>query len=780
MEACGQWFSPELIGRIEETVAADSSLSRRELSRRVCRWLGWRSPNGKLKEMSCRVALRRLESRGLLQLPAASSLELRASAGTASFDPFASVDAALDAVGPVDLVLVGSRDSKAARAWRAMMQAHHPHGAGPLCGAQLRYLIRSPRFGWLGGLAFSSAAWRLAERDRWIGWSESARRLHLSRIVANSRFLLLPSVRVPHLASHVLSRCLRRLAADWSARYGIEPVLVETFVEADRYTGTCYRAANWQRIGQTRGRGRQDRRHEKPLPVKDLYVYPLHRRWRELLSAEVSGPKASAPAERRRRVPLPPADWAEEEFGRADLGDARLARRLMGIARDFFGKPQANIPQACGSRARAKAAYRFFDHPDVKMDVVLSSHIEATRDRVRSHPVVLAVQDTTTLDYTAHPATDGLGPLQSIDELSAGLLVHDTMAFAVDGTPLGLLDLQCWARDGSTQGQAERRKRLPVEQKESAKWLRSYRKVAEAQRRAPDTLIVSVGDREADIYDLFAEAARDPSGPKLLVRAERSRGRKVEQKLLWDHMARQPVAGFLDIPLPRRGSRPARVAQLAIRFAAVTLEPPKASAHPPVPVWAVYAHEVHDDTQIVDDPLSWMLLTTVETTSHEHACERLAWYTKRWGIEVYHRTLKSGCRIENRQLGTAKRLEACLAVDLVVAWRVYHLARAGRETPDLPCTVYFQDAEWKALVGFVNRNPIPPAEPPTLRQAMRMVAGLGGFLGRKGDGEPGAQTIWLGLQRLDDITAAWTVFSEMFAGVPQVRAPTVSSGDDYG
>jgi len=776
MDACGQRFSPEIVGRIEAAVVAEPSISRRALSRRVCEWLGWRGANGRLKDMSCRVALKRLERRGILRLPTARPAVAR-SARSSSAEPIGTVvEASLAEVGPVELVLVGSRDSAAARVWRGLMERDHPHGAGPLCGAQLRYLIRSPQHGWLGGLAFSSAAWRLEARDRWIGWAEPSRRAHLPEVVSNSRFLICPEVRVPHLASHVLSRCLRRLPQDWQRRYGVAPVLAETFVEIDRYAGTSYRAANWQHIGETRGRGRQDRGHRKPLPVKHLYVYPLKRRWREVLCESPTVVVPASPTPLCRQDRSPPADWAEEEFGRARLGDARLAKRLHTVARDFFGKPQANIPQACGSRARTKAAYRFFDHPDVTMDLVLPSHIEATRERLHSHPVVLAVQDTTTLNYTAHPATENLGPLGSIDDLAAGLIVHDTMAFTVDGTPLGLLDVQCWARDGSTQGQGKQRERLPIEQKESAKWLRSYRHVAQAQREAPDTMLVSVGDREADLFELFAEAARDPAGPRLLVRAERSRNRKVEQSPLWDHMATQPVAGFQDLHVPRKGSRPARTARLAVRFAAVDVQPPKGSPHAPAPVWAVYAHEVDHDPLVVKEPLSWLLLTTVETSSFDDACERLAWYARRWGIEVYHRTLKSGCRIENRQLATAKRLEACLAIDLVVAWRVFHLAKLGRDLPDAPCTVYFQDSEWKALTAFVTRNPVAPPKPPPLRQAMRWVAGLGGFLGRKGDGEPGTQTLWLGLQRLDDITSIWCVF----AGVPQLQTPTVPSHDDYG
>ena len=152
-----------------------------------------------------------------------------------------------------------------------------------------------------------------------------------------------------------------------------------------------------------------------------------------------------------------------------------------------------------------------------------------------------------------------------------------------------------------------------------------------------------------------------------------------------------------------------------------------------------------------------MLLTTVETTTFEAACERIAWYTRRWGIEIYHRTLKSGCKIEERQLGHADRIESCLAIDMVVAWRIFHLAKLGREVPDVPCTVFFEDAEWKALLAYIKQDPVPPPEPPPLREAVRMVATLGGFLGRKCDGEPGTKSLWLGLQRLDDMTAMWKV-----------------------
>ncbi len=388
------------------------------------------------------------------------------------------------------------------------------------------------------------------------------------------------------------------------------------------------------------------------------------------------------------------------------------------------------------------------------MDQVLRAHTEASIERIKAHHVVLAVQDTTTLNYTTHRAAQGLGPIGAKDSGAMGLVVHDTMAFSPEGTPLGLLDVQCWARDPQEIGKKHRRKALPIEQKESMKWLHSYRAVDEVQQLCPETMLVSVGDREADIYELFMQADQNPAGPKLLVRCERSRNRKTEQDDLWDLVTKQPVAGYQGVHVPRRGAQLTRDARLEVRHTPVVLKSPRGKGYPPIKVWMVYAREI-DHAPAVKSPLEWMLLTTVEVDSVEQAYERLAWYAKRWGIELFHRTLKSGCRIEDRRLGTAQSLQACLAIDMVVAWRIYHLTKLGREVPDAPCTVFFEEAQWKALYMFIHKGYILPDREPTLRQTMHMVASLGGFLGRKCDGEPGTTSLWRGLQRLEDITAIY-------------------------
>ena len=770
MVICGQEFSAPVLERIMHCVGEEPDVSRRALSRRVCEWLDWRAPSGEFKDMSCRIALGKLQARGLLKLPPAqpwSGGPIRAARWAEEFAPIAPFEGTLEALGPIELMLVQDRHSEAHRRWRALLQREHYLGAPKLCGGQLRYLVVSARHGVVGALAFQSAAWRVSARDRFIGWSEPARRANLAAVVSNSRFLIAPQVRVKNLASHVLGLSVPVVERDWERCYAIRPLLLESFVQRNRFAGTSYRAANWMHVGASVGRGRQDRDHVIEAPVKDMYVYPLRAHWREQLCRAPAGGQAqitTAPG-------LSAQDWADEEFGQARLGDARLNARLEQLARDFYARPCAQIPQACGTRAKTKAAYRFFAHGQTTMQAILASHYEASGGRAKEHALVLAVQDTTSLNYDAQSAMENLGPISTRADSVYGLLVHDTMAFTPEGLALGLIDVQVWARDAQSFGKKHLRSRLPIEAKESYKWLQSVQAAARLQANCPDTMVVSVGDREADVFELFDLVRTLPHAPQLLIRAEQNRRLDQAHAKLWEYMAAQPIAGTQHLWVPRTPKRAAREARLAIRFAPVRLKAPKTKRGlKAVDLWAVWAREI--DAPANTEPLEWMLLTTIAVNSFEQALEKTTWYTKRWGIEVYHRTLKSGCKIETRQLGSADRIEACLAIDMVVAWRIMHLTQLGREHPDAPCTVYFSELEWKALVTYIHRDANLPQDPPSLREATRMVASLGGFLGRKSDGDPGTQTMWLGLQRLDDIAATYQIIMQSIARAP----PAVPSG----
>ena len=748
--------------RICNTVEMNPMLTRSALSRQVCEWLNWRAANGTLREVSCRKALLKLEARTAIRLPPSRG-QPGGTGNSEAIDPAsaerlslgARISGTLTDLGQVELVPVEGKTAES-RQWREMLDAHHPLRSGPLCGAQQRYLIRCEHFGWLGCLAFSAAAWHLKERDKWIGWAPLARTRNLSKIVANSRFLIVPTVDVPHLASHVLGMAARRIEADWVKRYGYAPVLLETFVDETQYAGTCYRAANWQRLGETCGRGRNDARGTADIGRKGVYVYPLHTDWRAQLQA-LPNEGFCVPSDVANDDT---DDWASTEFGRVEFADGRLRQRLLGLARDFYGQPTAPITQACqGSEGKIKGAYRFFKNSQVTMDTLLKPHIEATTRRIQKEAVVLAVQDTTSLNYNTHRATTGLGPINTRTDGAQGLKLHDTLALTPEGVPLGILHIKCWARDPEAPGRAKQRKSLPIEEKESYRWLQSYHRVREIQALCPDTRLVSVGDRESDIYELFQEANQAPDNPDLLVRANRSCQRQTtEQKALWNDLPSRPLAGQLDLHIPGKGGRKARTAQLEIRHAEVDILPPKRlQGSAPIKLWAIYAHE--PNPPVGSDAVEWLLLTTVETLNFEQAAERLSWYATRWNIEVYHRVLKSGCKIEDRRLGTAETLQACLAIDLVVAWRILRLTKLGRVVPDISCEVFFQEEEWQALIVHHTKNPQPPDVPPALNEAIRIMAKLGGFIGRKSDGAPGITALWRGIQRLCDITDTFRIMT---------------------
>ncbi len=448
-------------------------------------------------------------------------------------------------------------------------------------------------------------------------------------------------------------------------------------------------------------------------------------------------------------------EWATNEFGAAALGDARRTARLVALAEALGACPAASLPEACGSPAALKAAYRFFDTAEVTPDAVLARHVQATYARLTAVPLVLAAQDTTLLDWTAHPATTGLGPLSSARQ--QGLLAHSTLALTPERVPLGLLAQETWARDAATFGQLPDQHARGIAEKESQKWLTSLAAVAAARAACPQTHFVSVGDREADVYDLFA-AAR-PAGVDLLVRATQDRGiADATHRRLRAAVAAAPRAATVTLHLPRRAAQPARQAILAVRWRAVTLRPPARRASeglPPVAVWAVWA--VEEAPPAGQEPVAWLLLTTVPVADTAAALARLAWYACRWGIEVWHKVLKSGCRIEARQLATADRLRRCLALYSVIAWRVVWATMLARALPDAPCTALLADDEWQALYCAVHHTPTPPAQPPPLRDAVRWLARLGGFLGRTRDDDPGVTVLWKGFQHLADLATMYRI-----------------------
>jgi hypothetical protein len=436
------------------------------------------------------------------------------------------------------------------------------------------------------------------------------------------------------------------------------------------------------------------------------------------------------------------------------------------MATDFALQPTASIPQACGSWAKTKAAYRFFDHDGIAPQDLLVAHVQATVQRAAAHPVVLCVQDTTSLNYSTHPQTQGLGPIGNNRDKTLGLFLHSTLALTPTGQPLGLLHAQSWARSAKTFGRSSHeRNRTPRAQKESQKWLESFTACQGLAAQCPDTTLVNVADREGDLYDLFAAALAPADAPRVhvLVRAQHDRQVAHPQNYLWDLLATRRVGGRLKIQVPRKDGQPGRLATLSIRFTSVTLRAPCLKEdQPPLTLWAVEAREMRPPKGAT--PICWRLLTTLPVERIEAAVEKVRWYAQRWQIEVLHKVLKSGCQVEQRQLETAARLQRVVMVDLIVAWRVLGLCKAGRERPDGLATDWLSAQEWQALWCYTEQKAKPPRRAPTLRQAVRWIAQLGGFLGRRRDGDPGPIVLWRGLQQLRAITAAWQRFGHANCG----------------
>lgn len=450
--------------------------------------------------------------------------------------------------------------------------------------------------------------------------------------------------------------------------------------------------------------------------------------------------------------------WSEEEFDGIGFGDKRIDKRFISVAMKFSAQPQVPINQACEDWADTKATYGLFHNEKVTPDLILAPHQQRTQERMQSHLLVLAVQDTTYFNYTKHLKTRGLGPIGTEEQDLRGLVNHTTLAITPQGLALGVLAQKIWARDDEDQLSAKQRKNRAIEQKESYKWIESLQQV---RRLIPEgVVVVNICDSESDVYEYFQEAANH--GDKILLRATQNRCLMQEQQCLWDYMSNQAVRGNLEVKVPAKDKQPARNATVQIRFESVVLKPPYRSKSQgkeelePINIDAVWVKEI--DAPDGAEPLDWKLLTNDSVKTFEDAFERISWYKKRWNIETYFKVLKSGCKVEDCRFETAERLTRYIPLMSIIAWRLFWMTKINRTDPDAPCTVVLAEHEWKALYSAIHRTRELPEQLPTVRQVVHWIARLGGFLGRKNDKEPGITVVWRGWQRLNDIAATWLLF----------------------
>lgn len=471
------------------------------------------------------------------------------------------------------------------------------------------------------------------------------------------------------------------------------------------------------------------------------------------------------------------APWVIEEMKTAKLNDKRLNQRLGEVLSQLAARPTASIPAACGGRAELVAAYRFCANEKTSFEVVLQPHRDATRQRMAAQPVVILPQDTTEIDLTRpEQEVAGAGPLDG--DSRRGALLHVLYAFTPDGTPLGAVHATSWVRDEEPVcaglSRAERAA-IPIEGKESHRWVVTLRQAREEAQACPATQFICVADSEADIDEVLAEATREPQGMDWIVRACQNRallcenGENPEENHVRECVLQQPVLFEKTVHVRgrkakvacetrgRRQPRESRDANVVVRAVHVTLRPPSRPDRklPPVTVNVVLVSEINPPPG--DEPVEWVLLTNLPVDTVDQVVQILPYYTVRWMIEVFFRVLNSGCRVEERRIESLDRLLTCLAIYLIVAWRTLYVCRLGRSYPEISCEAVFEPAEWKSVWKVVRRE-APPAEPPPLGVFVRMVAQLGGYVNRKRDDPPGPQTVWIGLQRVHDFATCWLLF----------------------
>ncbi len=439
--------------------------------------------------------------------------------------------------------------------------------------------------------------------------------------------------------------------------------------------------------------------------------------------------------------------------------DARLLVRGKQIIKTLYEKVGSGL-SGLGGAAEIKAAYRFFDNDKTTPEVLLGSHFKHTISRVKNYPVVGLIQDTTDLDYKHMKLVEGLGVLN--DTKRPGCSLHAMVAFTPDKLCLGAVHIELIHRSPDGLGKKKHNNLRPIQEKESDRWLKAYKAACKVAEETKDTQIVVIGDRESDIYELFVEASKEENRAELLVRGwhdikishdNESNQEATGLKKLQEHIRKAPVVGTSEFTLPKGRGRSPRQVKQNIRGQRVILEPSNHKKHlPQVAVNVVLLEEANVPEG--EDPISWLLLTSLPISSEEEIKKVVDLYISRWGIEMYFKVLKSGCQVERLQLKEASRLLTCVAMFMIVAWRVMYAGFLSRTSGDLPCSILLEKDEWQAVYAVTCKKK-PPKHPPPLEEIMQMIAALGGHRGRKGDSPPGIKTMWKGLQQVYQLSEGW-------------------------
>ena len=761
--------SPTMLEAVRQWLVEKAGATLSSFSAFVCKKCNFLDGRGRLQTTNCASALKELDAQGKISLQESLQYTPRSCTPHIPHCLECAVPQPTNVPEDVsdiqDLRLVKVSQQSDLLTWNTVIRDEHYLGPSLSPGLKIRYLVYSEH-GLLGAVSFSPAARHLKARDEWIGWTDEERQDNLDRILNMSRFLIRESVHCQNLASKVLSLSLKAVVKDCLQDYQFAPYLIETFVDSEKFDGTCYKAAGWESIGLTQGRGRNDRDNTAQLSKKYIFVSPLIQDFRAEMSVS---PTAHYPAwaiagPLEVTAALPAETWATYEFSSSNLGHKDRNDSLIHSAEHIAQYPHFSANMAfAGDKAGAQRWYKFIgsSREAINFDSILSGPEDNTYRRMMSEKVVLLVQDDTKLNFTSKPQTAGLGPIgrNQTSAESKGLILHTTMAITPEGVPLGIMKATCFTRKPQIEGSQKR----PVEERESYLWIEHARQAEEVGQYMPETHLITVCDRGADIAYYIHECVA-MKHCDLIVRAKSDRKLPEEDRSLFQLMAEQEEAGRIAITVPRQSERPKlsgkpavqkveeRTVELKISYCRVKIAPPpEKKGKEPVEVCVISAVEINPPEGV--KAVCWRLLTTLQVNSFEDATQCIEYYIRRWTIEEFHRVLKTGCRVEYLAHRDAERIKRALAVYMVIAWRIMLLAKFGRETPELPPEVLLNDLEIHVLRKvFAKKRGARALK--TLYDAIILIAKLGGYLDRRNDPPPGYEVFWKGYQ----------VFQAMYEG----------------
>jgi hypothetical protein len=460
--------------------------------------------------------------------------------------------------------------------------------------------------------------------------------------------------------------------------------------------------------------------------------------------------------------------WVVEELKSLDLGDKRLDRRAMQILENLGLSPGRTIPQTFQVWSEIKACYNFMNNTLVSEDKLLKPHQESTITRIKEHKVVLLISDTCKVDYTDKEAMVGRQRLTNTHQ--KGLWLHSTIAVTPERVNLGVVDVNFWDRDPikaeDRDFSSTERDNAPIEVKESYRWLRSYIKCCEVAAETPNTQVINITDREGDIIEIYEAAAqqktKEEPSPRFIIRSqynrwldEKDESGKIHKKLR-EKLKESDSLGEIEFVIPATENRAARKVKQQIKATTVVIKSKKKKLK--LQINAVMATEINPPSG--ESPLTWIFITDLPIRTCAEAIQVIQYYLVRWEIELFFKILKSGCKIEERQLQTTDRMKNLISMFLILAWRVQYTMMMGRVCSQISAGDLFDPAEWKGVYKILNRKKALPRKPPLLGEFIIMVARLGGYVETNTSEPPGVKTVWKGMARMIDFSLAWEAFRE--------------------